>query len=560
MSDTVDIPLYGAVEQLPAAQQKLWQELSELTTQRAFQNEQLIPGSNGAPYHAAVWAQSNELFTSHPGFLPNRLLRAGFMRDWLAYPEAEGEVSFVVYVAPCVNRCMILLKQMMALRGGIAEAESIHRAASAQCPELTPFHDASLYLAGDLRYRYPDEAVAAFQQHLTSYPGDLAVVKPLAELLLAMERSSDAERLLSMTTLDGPQAYELKVMYGSLLAERGELAAAVQCFQEVLAEEPGMGIARLNLARAKHEKGDLDGALKLMRTGLEENSGDYEYNLLLGELAAEGGYDVEAGDAFTRALVAGDDEDPEEEEDLIKTLTDLGRWSDNNVRLQYLLADRALNEGEGLRAVKHLTNVKNAGNDSRELYLRMAEAHHAMGLIDDPLNYLSLAKTKKRRTYNTHGFEDPSDARLDLLMISLLLRGGHVTPKEAKEKLTPYADLRKFDEEPQSFFVALAEVRQMMEDLPSARETLVRAIQCDPFAVIPWTELGLVLELQDEWSNAARAYQYVWQHGGPDPEIAEHLAHCYEELGATKWAEFFANEAAALQDEDEEEEEEGEEG
>ncbi|HYE79969.1 MAG TPA: tetratricopeptide repeat protein, partial [bacterium] len=526
---------------LPPPAAALWKELTGLVDDRRFGAEPVTPGVEPAPLHKRAWELSDQLLEKAPGFAIHRLLRATMLRDAYRLPEAEREALNAVALAPGAAHPHQLLKQILAFRDSLEEGAAVH-AQCAQHFQLGPYYDATLYMTGDLRHRYPEEAIAAFQQHLASHPDSLPVALALGELLIDLERYDEAEYILGRLTEMFPEAPEVHSLYGSLLAERGEVGAAFESFQRALHYDPMHTRARINAARALAELGDAKRGLDLLREAAEDHQGDADYNMLRGDLAAMLGLNDEAAQAYTRALAA-DPDDPEDVQEIESALRSLGAWSDSNVRLQYLLAERALDEGEGLRAIKHLSNVKNAGVDTRELYLRMAEAHNAMGLLDDPLNFLVLAKSKKRRTYDTHGVEDPSDARLDLIMLSLMIAAGRYSPQEATEKLLPFMDSKKYEREPESFFVVLATAWQEVGDLDRAAQALGEAIARDPMNLAAWVDMGGVLAARGEVSGAVQALERVWHAGGKSAALARQLTEGYKAMGAVKWAAHYAEEA-----------------
>jgi len=546
MADTTAPTLFTDPTSLPEDARQHWASLLDLTSQREFNQERVIPGAPMPPLHQQVWQLSDQLFTAHAGFLHNRMLRANLHLHQQALPEAEAEARFVVQHAPCSEQAHSLLKRILALRGALEEGKAIHAAASARCEELPPYEDALLFLQGDLRYLYPEAALSVWTQHLSEHPQDAAVTQACAELLLALDQLEDAQRVLERGITAHPDSADLRLLLGSLRAEMGDLANAQEDFEFLLAADPYHGKARMHLARVHAEVGDMKTALKLLKEGAEENTGDPDYCFLLGQIAMALEQHDLAGTAFVRALAADleDEEDVAEAEDALRNM---GLWHDGNVRLQYLLAERALNAGDGLRAISHLSLVQQAGVDTRELHMKMAEAHHAMGLLDDPLNFLVLAKSKKRRTYDTHGVEDPSDGRLDLLMLSILLQADY--PKEeALPKLEAHKDMERSGRgEPESYFLTLADCWARVGEFERANAALRLGIERNPLDPLPWMELATLLESTDQPGEAVRAWRQVWDLTGPDPDVAHHLAACYEQLGALPWAEYCANRAADLE-------------
>lgn len=527
---------------LPPEAARLWTDLTTIVEQREFQGgEQPIPGIPLSPLHRKAWELSDELVDLVPGFAMHRLLRATLARDAYRLPEAEHEAKAAVALAPGAAAPHALLKQILALRDGLAEGEMIYSQATKYF-QLAPFHDAALYMTGDMKHRYPEEAVAAFYQHLGANPSAVPVALVLAELLVDLERYDDAEAILAPLSQQFPDAAEVQALYGGLLAERGQMEEAYAAFQMAMALDPYHARARVNAARALAEMGDYKGGLELLREAAEDHQGDADFNILRGDLAAAVGANDEAAAAYIRALAA-DPDDPEDVEEIERALQSLGAWNDTNVRLQYLLAERALDEGEGLRAIKHLSNIKAAGVDTRELYLRMAEAHNAMNLLDDPLNFLMLAKSKKRRTYDTHGVEDASDARLDLIMLSLLIGAGRYSPKEAAEKLQPFHQLKKYEREPESYWVVLAGAWQEAGDLEKSAEALAQAIRGNPLDLPPWIELAGVLHAKGDLKGSVQALERAWHAGAKTSEVATMMAIGYEGIKAPKWAKHYAEEA-----------------
>jgi|GEM_PF-6541920 len=557
MSDTAAPTLITDPAMLSEDAQALWARMIALTSERAFNAERVFPGAALPPLHQEVWTASDALKASVPGFLNNRLLRASLFMHQQQLPEAEAEARFVVSNAACSNQGHAILKRVLALRGALEEGAKIHAAAAAMCPDLEPFESAGLYLLGELRYTHTDEAVAAWTAHLEQQPDDSAVAMALAELFLAMDELEAAQKVLEIAAPASPDHLDLRLLLGSLRAEHEDLKGARSDFQLILEADEYHGKARMHLARVWAEVGDMKTALKLLKEGAAENTGDPDYNMLFGQVAMAMEQTELAGTAFVRALAA----EPDEEEEVLEAeeaLLALGLWHENNVRLQYLLADRAINAGEGLKAIKHLSNIQQTGVDNRELYLKMAEAHHAMGLLDDPLNFLVLAKSKKRRTYDSHGVEDPSDKRLDLLMLSLLLAADY--PREdAMPKLEAHLNpATTAADEPETYFLTLADCCARVGEVHRAQEALRIAIERNPLDPLPWMELASLLDATEDAAGAVRTWRQVWELTGPDADIARHLSAAYETLGELPWAAYYNERAAMLEEADAEDEGESE--
>lgn len=534
---TAPATLHDDHQQLAAPLREAWIAILEHTGQRAFQRERPLPGFPLPPVHQEVWSLTETLLHDAPEFLPARLARLQILLSLHQYPEAEREARDLIALAPCHPAGHFYFRRIAALRGGLAEARALHSQSQAGCPELGELDEAPIFLRKLLLSCYPQESIAAFHRHFEANPGNGEVAVALAEMYLMGDDIETALQLLRTADAAQPGQPQVLLLLGAIEAESEDLASAQQHFQQVLELDPLQGQARVHLARTYAEQGRLDQAAKVLRAEWEAHSGDAEYNLLLGQVALALGQSDVAGKAYVQALAAGL-EDPEDVTECEEALQQLGLWSEKNVALQYLLAERALDNGDALRAIKHLTAVKEHGAETREVYLKLAEAHAAMGLVDDPLNFLIAARALKRRTYDSHGIEDPSDRRLDLLMTSLLLETGQYSPEQALEKLGAWREVEKIEGEPESFFTVLAGCLFQCGETEAAKRALAAAIRQNPLDPLGWAELGGLLEELGEPAGAARAWwEVVEQSGGLDADLLEHLIGNYAALGETAWAE-----------------------
>ena len=100
--------------------------------------------------------------------------------------------------------------------------------------------------------------------------------------------------MLLLTSLCWAQNPKSKQLFDQGLAaqQRGDLATAVGDYQEVLKLEPGLVVARINLAAAFLQLGRLDEATDNYRAALKQQPGNLQVSVLLGNcLVLRGAYD-----------------------------------------------------------------------------------------------------------------------------------------------------------------------------------------------------------------------------------------------------------------------------
>jgi Tfp pilus assembly protein PilF len=117
------------------------------------------------------------------------------------------------------------------------------------------------------------------------------------------------EKLLRHTVQHNPQAVDAWVMLGAMLAQRGELREAADCFRKAAALDPAETSARVNLAVVSLQAGDVQTVLEQTSTVLQMAPDHAMSWALRAAVLASTGQREAAHEAAARALRLAPDND-----------------------------------------------------------------------------------------------------------------------------------------------------------------------------------------------------------------------------------------------------------
>ena len=116
-------------------------------------------------------------------------------------------------------------------------------------------------------------------------PVDAKVSTQLAQLYDRMGNEPKACALYEQAAAD-PEAIAAAINYGACLARSGKTGESVAVWKKVVERSPGEEGARLNLAVALYQTGDLTGAAGQLREALRFNPASGKARQLLNEITA----------------------------------------------------------------------------------------------------------------------------------------------------------------------------------------------------------------------------------------------------------------------------------
>ncbi|MDR3387152.1 MAG: tetratricopeptide repeat protein [Rudaea sp.] len=131
---------------------------------------------------------------------------------------------------------------------------------------------------------------------------DPLVLLGLGSVYLARRDAVNAAKFLSRAAERKPDDVAIQTSLGQALFEQGAFAFAEQAFANAVRLQPGLGLARLYLARARLRQDKNDAARELFTELAAENVQAFGANAGLGDVARKGGHVVKALKFYRRAL------------------------------------------------------------------------------------------------------------------------------------------------------------------------------------------------------------------------------------------------------------------
>lgn len=111
------------------------------------------------------------------------------------------------------------------------------------------------------------------RQRVEASPERLDAHLRLAEVMLRLDRTEDARRVLADTADRFPDAGSADSLLGQMLVSTGQYDRAIPIMERVIEQDPDATTARLTLARALIARGRVDAALQLVESVLQDHPG-----------------------------------------------------------------------------------------------------------------------------------------------------------------------------------------------------------------------------------------------------------------------------------------------
>ena len=184
-------------------------------------------------------------------------------------PQAVASLLEAQRWDPSSERTELALAEAYRQQGRLPEAEMHLKNALAL---KSGFHQASLNLAAlYIQTERYEDAVSQLQTLLDdpTFPGPWRALTNLGWAEYRLGRMDDAYRHLALAVDYRPQHWPARFNLGILEAERGNRAAAIQHFQQVLDQNPGPlaeAEVRFRLAEQLESSGDRQGARRQLTT------------------------------------------------------------------------------------------------------------------------------------------------------------------------------------------------------------------------------------------------------------------------------------------------------
>jgi tetratricopeptide (TPR) repeat protein len=211
--------------------------------------------------------------------------------------RAASMLERAVAVFPSRPEAWKSLAKADLVLGRKEQAWEAHRKALALTPDDPDLAQGRLVLA---REAHPEELAKAYEEVLRLAPGDTSAAMGLAQLRYGKGDYAGAEKPYRIALKDSKDA-EAWADFGRTLLElkkTDEAAAALQKAVDLGDKEPAL---RLDLARIRMDKGDLDGAEALMKDLAKKSPANAEAQYWLGRIALKRQQTQVAEDYFRKA-------------------------------------------------------------------------------------------------------------------------------------------------------------------------------------------------------------------------------------------------------------------
>jgi tetratricopeptide (TPR) repeat protein len=266
-------------------------------------------------------------------------LLGGLLQDAGRLDEAAKAYGRALELAPEDIPALVHLGEIHLLAGRREEGEAALRKALA----VTPADAAANALLGQAALERGDfrEAVDRLETALQSAPGANRLHYPLSQAWRGLGQADKAkEHLAKMGTvgvrtsdpaLDGIESLRTgeraRLESGKRAYNAGRAAEAAEEFRRALEARPDSVEARVNLAAALAQQGDLNGAIARLREAVELAPANATARFNLALLLAAGGPTPEAIEHLT-AAVSARPQDAEARRELARLLRDAGRYEE----------------------------------------------------------------------------------------------------------------------------------------------------------------------------------------------------------------------------------------
>jgi len=253
---------------------------------------------------------------------------------------------------------------------------------------------------GQQRY---EEAAGAYAQALEKSPDSIPMLQGLARSLIAQGQHDEMLTLLNRRAAEYPDNMGIRLMLGGALTDDGQTSAALDVFESVIAEQPGLSPAYVAIASLYPD--DVVKRVRVLRRGLDALPGNMPISsLLVNEYQREGRFAELI--ALYEGLLVVHPENLEVMNNLVATLADHRFQDPADVERMVELADRL------------------AGTDNPLIMDTVGWAYYRGGIYDRAVRYLerAVAEVSEFPTIHYH------------LGMAYLAAGNRVGAKQELEK------------------------------------------------------------------------------------------------------------------------------
>ena len=371
------------------------------------------------------------------------------------------------------------------------------------------------------------KALAEFASLIKTHPQDLKTRKSYIQLLILSRRMDEASRLTDEILRRAPQDEEGLILKGQILLKAGKTEEAIQALQQAVKGNPVNANGHYQLGIAYRAKGDSHQAEGEWRAAVRMRPDLTDAWIAIGQAEA----------------------DRRDWSDLQITGVQLMRIARTNPRGYLLHATARINQGDAAGAEADLKQLIQNAPQNPLGYAKLGQLrasskrwHEAEALYRDALN----------RSPNSleaiQGIVDldfqrgkPDDAirfiqekiNADSTDAALYLVQGHAfaRAKQLQDAKKSFFRCIELDKQNLTAFAMLAQVEQILGDLPAAIGHYRQAIAIAPHNAGLYTTLGTLHESQGNWQEAQGLYQRALAIQPEEALAANNLAYIMLEHG-----------------------------
>lgn len=309
-----------------------------------------------------------------------------------------------------------------------------------------------------------------------------------------------------------PQASDpAKLFQDAITAQRrGDYAAAVREYQELLKLKPDLLPARVSLAAALISLGRYDDAIAQYHAALKQAPGNRELSLALGLAYLKKGdlnqaasffeslYKVHPGDVRIASLLGDCDLRLGRNAEAVSLLTPLEEKNPDNLYLKWVLGSALIRTGRVYEGVERVELVAGKTHSPR-MYMAAAQANLSIR------RYKQAAKdVEAARTLN------PNTPGLDDLGATVMESSGDLAGAVALFQKALVSQPKDFEAQ-----LHLGTIFYTERNLASAKKYLELALAIDPASSAARYQLARVERAQGDFQAAVKDLEQV-EHGDPD--------------------------------------------
>jgi len=363
-----------------------------------------------------------------------------------------------------------------------------------------------------------DRAQTAVDQALQLQPGLPQALVLKAQILIRQDRKPQALQLLEKAAAQQPKSADLRLAYGRMLLDAGDLEAAREQFRAVVKLSPDNTDAIYSLALLELETGQLESGEQHLKQLLDVEDKRQSVYYYLGYAEQERG-NVEAALEWYGNVDEGSEYWNQSRLRMAKLLASQGRLDEVRAEMQslrrnnpenavdyYLLEGQVLTDLEMNREAYALYAEALAGNPDEEDLL------YAQALVAEQLDRIDVAEQYMQRILK----QDPDNVRtLNALGYTLADRTDRY---DEARKYIEKAYAQKPDDP--AVIDSMGWVQYRLGNLEEARRYLQRAYDMTGDSEIG-AHLGEVLWMQGDQAGARRVWQESLENAPDNPVIKE---------------------------------------